>query len=100
MKPSRLQDHLNKVHTDKKDDFLVDVTYFQDLEKKYTVHQTISKLLSAASKQDDDGLRASYNISLLIAKTGKPHTIGEDFILPAVKKVLTTVLRKPAADIC
>lgn len=96
MKPSRLQYHLNAVHSDKKDK---DVTYFQDLEKKYLTGPTISNLFSTASKQDDDGLRASYNISMLIAKTGKPHTIGEDLILPAVKEVLTTVLHKPAADI-
>lgn len=69
------------------------------MKKKYEIQPTISKLFSSASKQDDDGLRASYNISLLIAKTGKPHTIGEDLILPAVKEVITTVLHKPAADI-
>lgn len=96
MKPSRLQDHLNKMHSDKKDK---NVAYFQDLEKKYIAQPTVSKLFSAASKQDDDGLRASYNISLLIAQTGKPHTIGEELILPAIKEVITTVLHKPAADI-
>ncbi|KFM62868.1 SCAN domain-containing protein 3, partial [Stegodyphus mimosarum] len=96
MKPSRLQDHLNKMHPDKKDR---DMTYFLEIKKKIENQPTISKLFSSASKQDDDGLRASYNISLLIAKTGKPHTIGEDLILPAVKEVITTVLHKPATDI-
>lgn len=96
MKPSRIQDHLNKVHPDKKDN---NVAYFQDLEKKYITQPTVSTLFSAASKQDDDGLRASYNISLLIAQTGKPHTIGEELILPAIKEVITTVLHKPAADV-
>lgn len=47
----------------------------------------------------DDGLRASYNILLLIAKSGKLHTIGEKLILPAVEEVLKTVLHKPASDI-
>ena len=96
MKPSRLQDHLNKMHSDKKDK---NVTYFQELEKKHAAQPTVSKLFSVVSKQDDDGLQASYNISLLIAQTGKPHTIGEDLILPAIKEVITTVLHKPAADI-
>ena len=49
--------------------------------------------------QDVDGLRASYNISLLIAKSGKPHTIGEQLILPAIAEVLNNVLQKPAHDI-
>ncbi|VVC46108.1 Hypothetical protein CINCED_3A019099 [Cinara cedri] len=73
-----------------------------DLLSKYgkkvrSSQPTLSTLFSAVSKQVNDG--ASYNISLLIAKTGKPHTIGEDLILPAIKKVITTVLHKPAADI-
>ena len=37
---------------------------------------------------------ASYNnISKLIAKTAKPHTIGEDLVLPAAKEIIETVLR-------
>ncbi|GBP22268.1 SCAN domain-containing protein 3 [Eumeta japonica] len=63
MKPSRLQDHFNKMHPDKKDK---NVAYFQDLEKKHNPQPSVSKLFSVAAKQDDDGLRASYNISLLI----------------------------------
>lgn len=50
----------------------------------------------ASTSQRNDGLRASYNISLLIAKSGKPHTIGEQLILPAAEEVLKTVLHKPA----
>ncbi|CAH1964673.1 unnamed protein product [Acanthoscelides obtectus] len=46
-------------------------------------------MFGSTSQRNDDGLRASYNISLLIAKSGKPHTIGEKLILPA----------KPASDI-
>ena len=46
------------------------------------------------SKNSDDCLKASYNISLLIAKAGKPNTIGEELILPAVKEVIKTVLLK------
>ena len=50
-------------------------------------------------KQNDDGLRASYNISLLIAKAGKSHTIGEELTQPAISKVICTMLHKPASDI-
>ena len=51
-------------------------------------------MFTSSSKNPDDGLKASYNISLRIAKAGKPHTIGEELILPAVKEVIKTVLHK------
>ncbi|XP_035223782.1 protein FAM200B-like [Stegodyphus dumicola] len=94
MKPSRLQEHFNKIYPNKKDK---DLTYFQDMRKKKKERNSANyiKPFSPASKQDND----SYNISLLIAKIGKPHTIGEDLISPAVKRVITTVLYKPATDI-
>lgn len=42
---------------------------------------------------NDLGLQASYNLSHLIEKNGKPHTIGEKLILPAIREVLTTVMK-------
>ncbi|CAH1969181.1 unnamed protein product [Acanthoscelides obtectus] len=60
---------------------------------------TLDRMFASTSQRNDDGLRASYYISLLIAKSGKPHTIGEKLILPAVEEVLKTVLHKPASDI-
>ncbi|CAH1975478.1 unnamed protein product [Acanthoscelides obtectus] len=56
-------------------------------------------MFASTSQRNDDGLRASYNISLLIAKSGKPHTIGEKLILPAVEEVSKAVLHKPTSDI-
>ena len=38
-----------------------------------------------------DGLVASYNISLLISKTGKAP-ISEKLILPAIQELVTTVM--------
>ncbi|XP_072401045.1 SCAN domain-containing protein 3-like, partial [Diabrotica undecimpunctata] len=96
MKPSRLQEHLTKIHPDRKDRNL---SYFEMLKKQHFKRPTLASIFSAVSKQDDDGLRASYNISLLIAKSGKPHTIGEELILPAVSEVLRTVLHQPASAI-
>ncbi|CAH2012916.1 unnamed protein product [Acanthoscelides obtectus] len=60
---------------------------------------TLDRMFASTSQRNDDGLRASYNNSLLIAKSGKPHTIGEKLILSAVEEVLKTVLHKPASDI-
>ncbi|CAH1990456.1 unnamed protein product, partial [Acanthoscelides obtectus] len=64
-----------------------------------TKRPTLDRMFASTSQRYDDGLRASYNISLLIAKSGKPHTIGEKLILPAVEEVLKTVLHKPASHI-
>jgi len=96
MKPSRLQEHLTKVHANKKN---MDLFHFQALGKKFLKEPTLVNKFSTTSKQDDDGLRVSYYISLLIAKSGKPHTIGEELILPAINEVIKTMLHKPAFDI-
>ena len=49
---------------------------------------TLQELMGATSKRDDDGLRASYNISLMIAKSGKTHTISEELILLVISEVI------------
>lgn len=96
MKPSKLEDHLRRCHPDK---IGKDLKYFQTLKEKYEKRPTVHSMFASTSESNDDGLRASYNISLLIAKSGKPHTIGEQLILPAVEEVLKTVLHKSSFDI-
>ena len=91
MKPSRLLEHLTKIHSDKADK---NISYFQSLREKFQKRKTIGNMFSNTSQQSTDGLRASYNISLLIARSGKPHTIGEELILPAIREVLHTVVHK------
>ncbi|KAK2703877.1 hypothetical protein QYM36_017803, partial [Artemia franciscana] len=56
-------------------------------------------MFASTSERNDDGLVASYNISLLITKSGEPHTIGEQLILPPIEDVLKTVLCKSLFDI-
>ena len=91
MKPSRLLDHFKKIYPDKKDNSLA---YFQSLCDRMQKQKTVTSMFSDRSKQATDGLRASY-ISLLISQLGKPHTIGETLILPAISEVLRTILHKP-----
>ena len=55
-------------------------------------------MFASSSQQSVDGLLASYNLSLMIVKKGKPHTIGEELILPTVKEVLNTVLHHKACS--
>ena len=91
MKPSRLLEHLTKIHPDKADN---DMTYFKSFQEKFQKRKTTGNMFAITSQESVDGLRASYNISLLIARSGKPHTIGEELILPAVREILHTVLHK------
>ena len=86
MKPSRMIVHLKSRHGDKSDNDAEFFKYLRDNRK------TMGVMFGKVDKQNIDGLVASYNISLLIAKTGKPHTIGEKLILPAIQEVVTTVM--------
>ena len=90
MKPSRLLKHLQKIHPDKSGKTLA---FFHSLRDQF-LKRKIMNMFTSSPKNSDDGLKAFYNISLLIAKAGKPHTIGEELILPAVKEVIKTVLHK------
>ena len=44
-------------------------------------------------------LEASYAISLLIAKSGKNHTIGEDLLKPAISVFVRKVLQTDDKDV-
>ena len=51
-------------------------------------------MFSAVAHENDDDLRASYNIALIIAKTGKAHTIGKTLNTFVIREVMTTILKK------
>ena len=79
MKPSRMIDHLKSRHSDKLDKVL---QYFINLRD---IRKTMGGIFGKIDRENMHGLVASYYISLLIAKSGKPHTIGEKLILPAIQ---------------
>ena len=94
MEPSRICDNLTKKHPDKKDK---ELNFFQDLRKQFANRNSIDIMFNKVVTKNDDGLVASYNISLLIAKCGKPHTIGEKLILPAISEPISTVMHQDAS---
>ncbi|KAJ7316248.1 hypothetical protein JRQ81_002410 [Phrynocephalus forsythii] len=94
MKSSK-EDNLRRCHPDKTDK---DLTYFKTLKEKFQKRTMVDSTFTSTSKRDHDGLRASYYISQLIVKSGKPHTIREELILPVVEEVLKTDLHEPAYD--
>ena len=79
-------DHLKSRHNDKKDK---DVEFFINLRDN---RKTMGNMFKTLDSQNDDGLIASSNISLLIARAGKSHTIGEQIILPTIQEAVTTVM--------
>ncbi|KFD60390.1 hypothetical protein M514_27436 [Trichuris suis] len=89
MKPSRLKEHFTRCHPDKR---CKDVAHFRSLREKISSRRTLLRMMASESKRHHDGLLASYRIALMIAKSGKPHSIGEDLILPATAQILETVL--------
>ena len=87
MKSSLLKHLLESNHSDKKDR---DKSYFQKLGenvKRQRLDQT------GQSYQKSAGiLHASYEISLLIAKNTKAHTIAENLVLPAAKILVRNLI--------
>ena len=88
MKPCKMKNHIFTKHPSKADK---DLEYFKSLEQKRK-KSTIVSLASNSQQEAGNGLLASYNIALLIAKAGKPHSIGETLLVPVVQEVLKTVL--------
>lgn len=89
MRPSKLKNHLIVKHPDKKDESL---EYFKKLRENFQKKRTIKNMFTDQSAKLDKGLLASYEISKLIAKAGKPHCLGESLIVPAISVVLSTVM--------
>ncbi|KAE9542272.1 hypothetical protein AGLY_003399 [Aphis glycines] len=96
MKPSRMKEHLMKKHSDKSNK---NILYFSDLKNKFEKQKTISGLFNKTHLNNDKGLFVSYKVSLLVAKCGKPHTIGEKLILFAVETILKSMTSLNVTDI-
>lgn len=78
-----MKEHLSRVHSHKMNK---ELSYFQELKAKAEKRPNVSELFKKRVTDLDKGILASYEVSLLIAKCGKPHTIGETLVLPAGKK--------------
>lgn len=93
MKPSRLKDHFTRMHPNEIN------TDFKKLREAKAKQPTITSMLSRSDPMLVRGLTASYNISLLIAKSGKSHTIGESLIRPAIKEIIETVMQRDSSSV-
>jgi len=93
MKPSLLTRHLEKAHPEFRDK---DLDFFKHKETMLE-KQRLDK--SGMFLQHTNSLRASYEVSLLIAKQKKTHTIGEDLVLPTAK-VMVLLQSEISSGIC
>ncbi|XP_076056843.1 zinc finger BED domain-containing protein 5-like [Oratosquilla oratoria] len=57
---------------------------------------TVNRMFTQKVAKIDRGMLASYKISNLIAKAGKPHTIGESLIMPAV---FSTIMKQSPQEV-
>lgn len=96
MKRVRFEAHLKAKHSFHANS---DLNYFKALKDKFEKRLTIKTLLTAQAATASCTLEASYEISLLIAKAGKNHTVGEDLIKPSISAFLKTVLGKEENDV-
>jgi len=92
MKHNKLKKHY-QIHQDKqnitREELLrLKQKYEQSSKMQLTIHQTAKRNENMMEK----GLLSSFRISLLIAKSGKPHTIGESLLNPVIKEVLENMV--------
>ena len=95
MKPAKLK-HIWKLNTKRKP-----TGFFERKCDKLTQHMMKEASQFFAPGENAKATEAAYKVSLLIAKAGKPHSIGENFVKPAAK-VMANILfwgGKPAIKI-
>nr|XP_022902365.1 zinc finger BED domain-containing protein 5-like [Onthophagus taurus] len=93
MKPANLRRHLQTKH----EQYVTkDIDFYQNKLRDLKASQKLIEK-TAFGSNNEKAVIASYQVALLIAKSGKPHTIGENLILPAVKTIVTTMLGDNAA---
>ena len=78
MKAGHLENHLKAKHPNHV------LQYFKTLKTNFEKRTKITSLFANQTASLNRTLEASYAISLLIAKSGKNHTIGEDLLKPAI----------------
>ena len=79
MRPNKLRRHIETKHPD-----LIDqpLSYYETKLKELNTSKT---KITQFTKINEKAMHASYLISLQIAKPGKPHTVEENLVLPAIK---------------
>ncbi|XP_064416538.1 zinc finger BED domain-containing protein 5-like [Latimeria chalumnae] len=91
LKPSLLRRHLETKHEHHKDK---PPEFFKQMRAQIMASKKV--LRSAAAADNIKALEASYLVSYRVAKSGKPHTIAEELMLPAAADMVSTMLGEKA----
>uniref|UniRef100_A0A8C5HGG8 DUF4371 domain-containing protein n=1 Tax=Gouania willdenowi TaxID=441366 RepID=A0A8C5HGG8_GOUWI len=92
MKPAHLQRHQSTKHSKsvgKTEEFY---------KRKLSEFKSKQNVMMKATSVSNKALEASYAVSLLVAKSKKPHSIVEELILPAAAAMAEIMIDKKAAD--
>jgi len=91
MKPSKVKEHLERIHCDKKNK---ELDYFKALKAKFQTQPRLETFFKSPANADlQGGQKASYNIALNIVKKGKPYCIGKEVTVPALEEVIRNVMK-------
>lgn len=93
MKPAKLRRHFESRH---KEYISKPLEFFKTKLYELQESQKIIKKTGTTSI-NKQALTTSFEVSLLIAKSGKPHTIAENLILPAAKAIILNMIGSNAA---
>ena len=93
--PAKLREHFLKVHGDGKYENTT-LAEFKGKRARFDKEATLPVL--GFVPIDQPVSTASYEVAYLIAKQGKPHTIGETHVKPAALKMANIMLGKAAEN--
>ena len=93
--PAKLREHFLKVRGDGK---YKNTTLAEFKEKRARFDKEATLPVLGFVPIDQPVLTASYEVAYLIAKQGKPHTIGETLVKPAALKMANIMLGKAAEN--
>ena len=95
LKPCKLRRHLDTKHgqySSKPREFFGNKLAEYRMRKR-----TIESTCLSSASDNTKAVEVSYRVAQRIARTGKPHTIGEDFFLPAAKEMVEVMIGEKAA---
>ena len=93
--PAKLREHFLKLHGDGK---YKNTTFAEFKVKREKFDEKATLPVFSFVLIDKPVLTASYEVAYLIAKQGKPHTIGETLVKPAALKMANIMLGKDAEN--